>query len=88
MVDLDSLPLDALLRFWDLATMSTAAHADRLFPSRPAGYREVTQLLGMYAANRYKSRVAASDAARRAHDSLCRALYDSLPLYARWSITI
>jgi hypothetical protein len=87
-VNLDSLDSPSLLRFWDLATMSTEAHARRLFPSRPERYREVTALLGMYAANRYKANTATTEAARIAHDSLCRALYDTLPLYAQWNITI
>jgi hypothetical protein len=87
-VNLDSLDSASLLRFWDLASMSTNAHAVRLFPGRPTGYRETTQLLGMYAANLYRARHATADSTRNAHLSLCRALYDTLPDYAKWSITV
>jgi hypothetical protein len=88
MMDPDTMSTDDLAVFWGRCTTSTGAMARKLFPSKPAGYQAVTASLALYALNLYHSRRSSDPATRAAHESLCRAIYDNLPDWAKWSVTV
>jgi hypothetical protein len=86
-VNLDGQDREWLATFWQLVDAHPIRTARALFPTRPAGYVDATQLLGSYAINKgvaMRLREEGSIREAEVYEKACELNFAELPDFAKW----
>lgn len=87
MKNLDAMPSDELMRFWNVWQRPTRNGAELLFDGRHKGYIRAAKDVANYASNKataMQCRLRGDIQTALMYEGICERIYQSLPEFARW----